>query len=172
MRGQAFIIFRNLKDAANAKNGLSGTILYHKELVLIFPVPPPKFLQKIRFAKQKSDIVAQLEGNHTKIARPQYDCVPVKRKERPADPTVISNNQAQIKKGTPPPKNFSLEIQTQIVPHKTLFVEELPKITTEQQIQIFQQYPGFKYQPIFFSPLKTKKRGQVFCPNESGFCRI
>lgn len=44
MRGQAFIIFRNLKDAANAKNGLSGTILYHKELVLIFPVPPPKFL--------------------------------------------------------------------------------------------------------------------------------
>ena len=33
MRGQAFVSFRNLKDACNAKNGLVGTSLYHKELV-------------------------------------------------------------------------------------------------------------------------------------------
>merc|ERR1711935_92887 len=59
MRGQAFVIFRNLKDAANAKNGLVGTSLYHKEL-------------KIRFAKEKSDVVAQLEGTFVKKSRPGY----------------------------------------------------------------------------------------------------
>ena len=40
--------------------------------------------------------------------------------------------------------NKIIEQQNTIVPHKTLFVEELPKITTDHLIQIFQQYPGFK----------------------------
>jgi len=46
------------------------------------------------------------------------------------------------------------EQQSAIVPHKTLFVEELPKITTEHLIQIFQQYPGFK-EVRYFAPMKV-----------------
>lgn len=49
MRGQAFIVYENIEDATKALYALQGHILYYKSMV-------------IKYAKFKSDIIAQREG--------------------------------------------------------------------------------------------------------------
>merc|ERR1719469_1168500 len=74
-----------------------------------------------------------------------YECIPGKRVEGSSEVPKDNTAAIQAKK---------VEVQNTIVPHKTLFVEELPKITTDHLIQIFQQYPGFK-EVRYFAPMKV-----------------
>jgi len=135
MRGQAFVIFKDIENAKNAKADLSGHVLYNKEM-------------RIKFAKAKSDLVAKKEGTYEHKERMGYECVPITRKEKRVDTLAKEGNSLSVI------NTKKVETQSQIVPHKTLFVEELPKITTDHLIQIFQQYPGFK-EVRYFAPMKV-----------------
>lgn len=46
--------------------------------------------------------------------------------------------------------NFEPDQDT-VVPHNVLFLEELPNVTTDSLIQLFQQYPGFR-EVRYFAP--------------------
>lgn len=43
------------------------------------------------------------------------------------------------------------EVQDQVLPNKSLYVEDLPKVTTDQLIRLFQNYAGFK-EVRYFEP--------------------
>lgn len=56
MRGQAFLIFRDINSAMEAKRRNNGRELYGKTMVI------PTHTQKIQFAKEKSDVIAKMDG--------------------------------------------------------------------------------------------------------------
>jgi U1 small nuclear ribonucleoprotein A len=49
MRGQAFVIFKDINSAMEAKQRMAGKLLFSKTM-------------KISFAKEKSDAIAKIEG--------------------------------------------------------------------------------------------------------------
>ena len=56
MRGQAFLIFRDINSAMEAKRRNNGRELYGKTMV------KSTHTQKIQFAKEKSDVIAKMDG--------------------------------------------------------------------------------------------------------------
>lgn len=64
MKGQAFIIFRTLTSAVNARKALNEVELYGKPM-------------KIHFSKMKSDVIAKQDGSY----KPRQRQAPVNIKE-------------------------------------------------------------------------------------------
>lgn len=56
MRGQAFIIYRDINSAMEAKRKLHGKELYGKTIVIIY------LTQRIQFAREKSDAISKIDG--------------------------------------------------------------------------------------------------------------
>ncbi len=56
MRGQAFIVFRDINSAMEAKRRVNGAELFNKNIVTV------QITQKVTFAKEKSDIIAKMDG--------------------------------------------------------------------------------------------------------------
>jgi hypothetical protein len=65
MRGQAFIIFKDINSAMEAKRKLQSKELFGKKLVFIF------LMERITFAKEKSDSIAKIEGTFNMREKPK-----------------------------------------------------------------------------------------------------
>lgn len=79
-----------------------------------------------------------------------YKCVPKTGKKRTKEQEVIKikNSKLFAVKGI----LIAPAVQS-LSPNKVLFIEELPNVTTESLIQLFQKYPGFK-EVRYFAPKK------------------
>lgn len=115
LRGQAFIIFRDIEGASKAIRTMQGFIFFDKPL-------------RIQYAKTESDTITKQKG--TFVQRPAKPKLEIKKKERSA------------LNGNAPGKMQDVVDQE---PNKILFLTNLPDETNEAMLTLlFNQFPGFK----------------------------
>ncbi len=144
MRGQAFVVFKDVTAATNAIKGMQGFPFFGQEM-------------SITFAKGKSDCVAKLDGTYLprdaaeKQRKRKVDEERRKKKqeERDAERAALKAAAAEEKAGPDAgaadgdaaPMEQEEEAPTE--PNKILFVQGLPVQFPKMALQmLFQQYPG------------------------------
>jgi RNA recognition motif-containing protein len=119
MRGQAFVVMKDVESATRALNVIQGFPFYNK-------------LLDIQYARIDSDIIAKMEGTYEQQKRKREE-----EKERRL-------KEAKKPKETPAAQPAAVPIVYEI-PNNILFIQNLPEDVTKQSVsQLFQQYPGFK----------------------------
>ncbi|GFT23739.1 u1 small nuclear ribonucleoprotein A [Nephila pilipes] len=154
MRGQAFVIFDNVKSAANALTTMQSFPFYDKPM-------------RIQFAKSDSDVIAKRKGTYVKrIKEPRPEIGDKKKKKASKDPFKVPEQVPQqpgLLPGVPPgamvqslvPNIFSSHqgippAMQQIPPrdqprNHILFLTKLPKETNESMLSlVFRRFRGFK----------------------------
>lgn len=142
MRGQAFVVFKDIPSATNALRSMQGFPFYDKPM-------------RIAYAKSKSDAVAKLDNTFVPRER--------KRDRRRQEEPVKKKPQKQIRQSVPiiPPKETPAEngpapaaapstpavgtTAAPELPNQILFLSNLPDETTEIMLSmLFQQFTGYK----------------------------
>ncbi|KAI9589683.1 U1 small nuclear ribonucleoprotein A [Glossina fuscipes] len=122
MRGQAFVIFKEIASASNALRTMQGFPFYDKPM-------------RIAYAKTDSDIVAKIKGTFKE--RP--------KKVRPSKPVVTTDDKKDKKKKASNAENTNPNTQSEQPPNQILFLTNLPEETNEMMLSmLFNQFPGFK----------------------------
>jgi len=117
LRGQAWVIFKEVNSATNAMRSMQGFPFYDKPM-------------RIAYAKQDSDVIAKMKGTYTER--------PKKTKEEKNKKKKTKEN---IKKQL---HSFGAPLGEQ-PPNQILFLTYLPEETNEVMLQmLFTQFPGFK----------------------------
>lgn len=131
MRGQAFVIFKELGSSTNALRQLQGFPFYGKPM-------------RIQYAKTDSDIISKMRGTFADKE---------KKKEKKKAKTMEQAAAAANKKpgqGTPNAANTqgTAAPNPQVPdypPNYILFLNNLPEETNEMMLSmLFNQFPGFK----------------------------
>lgn len=119
MRGQAFVVMKDVESATRAMNVINGFAFYNK-------------LLDIQYARIDSDIIAKMEGTYEQQKRKREE-----EKERRL-------KEAKKPKETPAVAPAVVPVVYE-VPNNILFIQNLPSDVTKQSVSsLFQQYPGFK----------------------------
>jgi len=121
MRGQAFVIFKEISSASNALRTMQGFPFYDKPM-------------KIQYSKSDSDIIAKMKGTFKE--RP-------KRIKPPKNIISSEEKKEKKKKNTNPDGSSAANIEQP--PNQILFLTNLPEETNEMMLSmLFNQFPGFK----------------------------
>ncbi|KII67724.1 U2 small nuclear ribonucleoprotein B'' [Thelohanellus kitauei] len=75
MKGQAFVVFKDIDNACVAHRAMQSFIFYNKPM-------------RVQFAKKKSDAIAKMDGTYVPRERGPYVEGPRKRKTAPRSPTA------------------------------------------------------------------------------------
>lgn len=141
MRGQAFVIFKELSSASNALRSMQGFPFYDKPMVrnltlYMTAISLSLYSQRINFAKSDSDLVAKTKGTFTERPKlPRSDKPEKKKKEKRAP----GSGPAVTAGGIP---HSALVEQP---PNAILFLTNLPEETNDVMLtMLFNQFPGFK----------------------------
>uniref|UniRef100_A0A8C4T492 Small nuclear ribonucleoprotein polypeptide B2 n=1 Tax=Erpetoichthys calabaricus TaxID=27687 RepID=A0A8C4T492_ERPCA len=124
MRGQAFVVFKELTSATNALRQLQGFPFYNKPM-------------RIQYAKTDSDILSKVKGTFA-------DKDKKKERKKKAQEQAAAN---ALKK---PQQVMTSTSSTSIItpdnpPNNILFLNNLPEETNEMMLSmLFNQFPGFK----------------------------
>eukprot|EP00003_Mantamonas_plastica_P020397 TRINITY_DN3293_c0_g2_i3.p1 TRINITY_DN3293_c0_g2~~TRINITY_DN3293_c0_g2_i3.p1 ORF type:complete len:299 (+),score=121.25 TRINITY_DN3293_c0_g2_i3:67-897(+) len=130
MRGQAFIIFKELQSATNAMRELQGMEFLGKNLI-------------IEYAKDKSDFVANLDGTLTQVkaAREERKKKEAKEKAERAELGIEDEEKQKAKKQQ---KMFQ-RLAKVTERNKSLFVSNVADDTNEEEISaLFGGFEGFQ----------------------------
>lgn len=139
MRGQAFVIFKEISSATTALRSMQGFPFYEKPM-------------KIQYSKTDSDVIAKLKGTYTER--------PKKVKKIPEEAGLESRKakkkagKEQARAAAQQPARHPLHpvhpgVGTTNVPeqppNQILFLTNLPDETNEMMLSmLFNQFPGFK----------------------------
>ncbi|RWS12477.1 U1 small nuclear ribonucleoprotein A-like protein [Dinothrombium tinctorium] len=124
MRGQAFVIFKDINSATNALRSMQGFPFYDKAM-------------RIQYAKTDSDLIAKSKGTFVERPRLPRSDEPKKKKK---DKKGSQGPHVNYTQGGIP---FSALVDQP--PNNILFLTNLPEETTEMMLTIlFNQFPGFK----------------------------
>lgn len=149
MRGQAFVIFKDISSATNAIRSMQGFPFYDKPM-------------RIQYSKKDSDIIAKIKG--TFVERPK------RKKEEEGDVAKKSKKKSAAQKQAAAPVMPQIQPVAQITPqvqpaaaappsaaapaptaipeqppNQILFLTNLPEETNEMMLSmLFNQFPGFK----------------------------
>ncbi|CAG9805286.1 unnamed protein product [Chironomus riparius] len=119
MRGQAFIIFKEISSATNAIRTMQGFPFYDKPM-------------RINYSKTESDVIAKMKGTFKE------------RQKKPKAPKVIEEKKAK-KKTIDPAQAAINSSNIEQPPNQILFLTNLPDETNEMMLSmLFNQFPGFK----------------------------
>ncbi|XP_040832225.1 U1 small nuclear ribonucleoprotein A isoform X3 [Ochotona curzoniae] len=140
MRGQAFVIFKEVSSATNALRSMQGFPFYDKPM-------------RIQYAKTDSDIIAKMKGTFVERDRKREKRKP-KSQETPsakkaaqggaAAPVVGAVQGNGVPQGCCAHGPFSLQL-SENPPNHILFLTNLPEETNELMLSmLFNQFPGFK----------------------------
>jgi len=129
MRGQAFVIFKEINSATNAIRSMQGFPFYDKQM-------------RIAFSKKDSDCIAKMKGTfqeRPKKIKPNEPAVARKKKKDRSQPELIPNKDRLSQPGA----------LTDQPPNQILFLTNLPTETNEKTNEmmltmLFNQFPGFK----------------------------
>ncbi|EDV34463.2 uncharacterized protein Dana_GF21334 [Drosophila ananassae] len=122
MRGQAFVVFKEIGSASNALRTMQGFPFYDKPM-------------RIAYSKSDSDIVAKIKGTFKE--RP--------KKIKPPKPAPGADEKKDKKKKPTSAENSNPNTQTEQPPNQILFLTNLPEETNEMMLSmLFNQFPGFK----------------------------
>lgn len=142
MRGQAFVIFKEINSATNALRSMQGFPFYDKPM-------------RIQYSKSDSDLVAKLKG--TFVERPKKP----KRLEEGQESKKAKKKAAKEQARQQANLNHQMGINMQPgmmmqplqspasmpeqPPNQILFLTNLPEETNEMMLSmLFNQFPGFK----------------------------
>ena len=121
MRGQAFVIFKEVTSATNALRSMQGFPFYDKPM-------------RINYAKTDSDMIAKIKGTFTE--RPKKAPAEIKKKSKKSKNTGA---------GAGGPGAVSQGSVDNAPPNQILFLTNLPGETNEMMLSmLFNQFPGFK----------------------------
>jgi len=131
MRGQAFVIFKDITAASTAVKSMQGFPFYDKPM-------------RIAFAKTDSDAIAKMKGTwQERPKRPASEQKAAKSKKKkvgggPGGPAAAADNvNVQANIGGGPIHDAP--------PNQILFLTSLPEETNEMMLSmLFNQFPGFK----------------------------
>ncbi|EAT33559.1 AAEL002980-PA [Aedes aegypti] len=122
MRGQAFIIFKEIASATNAMRTMQGFPFYDKPM-------------RINYSKTDSDVIAKMKGTFkerpkkAKAPKPIHQEDKKSKKQKNAEAGAAANNSATAEQP----------------PNQILFLTNLPEETNEMMLSmLFNQFPGFK----------------------------
>ncbi|XP_067006084.1 U1 small nuclear ribonucleoprotein A [Anabrus simplex] len=154
MRGQAFVIFKEINSATTALRSMQGFPFYDKPM-------------RIQYSKSDSDIISKMKGTFTE--RPKK----VKKVVVPADENILDSKKAKRKAAKEqarllnpvsgmlsqplsqtgynqlqPSQSLNPLVSTSVPeqpPNQILFLTNLPDETSEMMLSmLFNQFPGFK----------------------------
>ncbi|KAI8485928.1 PREDICTED: U1 small nuclear ribonucleoprotein A-like [Branchiostoma belcheri] len=162
MRGQAFVIFKDINSATQALRSMQGFPFYDKPM-------------RIAYSKTDSDAIAKMKGTYVERKKKErQEKAPKKPAPRPqaAAPAQIPPQQQQRMQQQPPPmmqqqmapggptpgmgqppqqmmpgmaQPSQPQPQAEQPPNNILFLTNLPEETTEMMLSmLFNQFPGFK----------------------------
>jgi len=131
MRGQAFIVFKDIGSATNALRSMQGFPFYDKPM-------------RVQYGKSESDAVAKLKGTWKPDGTRRKD--PALRK---AKKTKAAAKAAALEKAaggaTVNGEGDQGDSGPEQPPNQILFLTRLPEETNEMMLQmLFNQFPGFK----------------------------
>jgi len=116
MRGQAFVVFKEVTSATNAMRSMQGFPFYDKPM-------------RIAYSKTDSDIIAKMKGTFQE--RPKRAPTDVAKKSKKKPSKAEAAKQSGHVMDAPP--------------NQILFLTNLPEETNEMMLQmLFNQFPGFK----------------------------
>ncbi|KAJ0178499.1 hypothetical protein K1T71_006322 [Dendrolimus kikuchii] len=128
MRGQAFVIFKEISNATVALRSMQGFPFYDKPM-------------RIQYSKSDSDVIAKLKGTFHE------------RPKRPKMPKATEDGRKKKNKEAGRPgavhgvgaPNLMNNINVEQPPNQILFLTNLPDETSEMMLSmLFNQFPGFK----------------------------
>ncbi|XP_046523332.1 U2 small nuclear ribonucleoprotein B''-like [Equus quagga] len=131
MRGQAFVIFKELGSSTNALRQLQGFPFYGKPM-------------RIQYAKTDSDIISKMRGTFADKEKKKE-----KKKAKTVEQTATTANK---KPGQGTPNSVNTQGNStpnpqvpDYPPNYILFLNNLPEETNEMMLSmLFNQFPGFK----------------------------
>ncbi|NXG57890.1 RU2B protein, partial [Hemiprocne comata] len=136
MRGQAFVIFKELGSSTNALRQLQGFPFYGKPM-------------RIQYAKTDSDIISKMRGTFADKEKRKE-----KKKAKSLEQSANAANKKVIQGATQnsasAPGTAAQNQQIMILvpdnpPNYILFLNNLPEETNEMMLSmLFNQFPGFK----------------------------
>uniref|UniRef100_A0A3Q3N5K7 Small nuclear ribonucleoprotein polypeptide B2 n=1 Tax=Mastacembelus armatus TaxID=205130 RepID=A0A3Q3N5K7_9TELE len=125
MRGQAFVVFKELAAATNALRQLQGFPFYNKPM-------------RIQYAKTDSEVITKVKGSYGDKEKKKEK---KKKAQEPAanlpkKPAMVSEASTNQRLSPQVPDN---------PPNYILFLSNLPEETNEMMLSmLFNQFPGFK----------------------------
>lgn len=124
MRGQAFVVFRDISSATNALRSMQGFPFYDKPM-------------HISYSKSKSDAVAKADGSFVERKKKKLEEVPKGKEGTTKKP---ASGKQSSEKPSRPSQSSGKE-----APNKILFLTNLPEETNDMMLSmLFQQFPGYK----------------------------
>ncbi|XP_061579773.1 U2 small nuclear ribonucleoprotein B'' [Cololabis saira] len=124
MRGQAFVVFKELAASTNALRQLQGFPFYNKPM-------------RIQYAKTDSDVISKMKGTHSDKEKKK------EKKKKALEPALNAT-----KKPTAVSTGLGHTPAVQVPdnpPNYILFLSNLPEETNEMMLSmLFNQFPGFK----------------------------
>jgi RNA recognition motif-containing protein len=117
MRGQAWVVFRDLECANAAKRKLTDAIFFDKAM-------------QIEYAKSKSDVVAKADG--TFVRRAKRTTREVNRQQDPEKRAAKKRLLAAKNRGTAGVPLATPLADTAAPPNKLLFIQNLPRKRAER----------------------------------------
>ena len=119
MRGQAFVVFKEIAAATNALRSMQGFPFFDKPM-------------RINYAKTDSDMIAKMKGTF-------------KEKEKKAATDLKKNKIKKPKTGAAAVTAQGQTGTENAPPNQILFLTNLPPETNEMMLSmLFNQFPGFK----------------------------
>ena len=119
MRGQAFVIFKEISSATNALRSMQGFPFYDKPM-------------RINYAKGDSDMIAKIKGTFQE--RPKKTPAELKKKSKKPKAGAAAGGAVANQGGV-----------DNAPPNQILFLTNLPTETNEMMLSmLFNQFPGFK----------------------------
>ncbi|KAL1456089.1 hypothetical protein WDU94_000843 [Cyamophila willieti] len=152
MRGQAFVIFKDISSATNALRSMQGFPFYDKPM-------------RIQYSKTDSDVISKMKGTFMerpkkvrKQPAPVEDPAEAKKSKKKAAKEQARLMQAQQQQmqalsvqppapvsHAPPPAPLAAAGVPEQPPNQILFLTNLPEETSEMMLSmLFNQFPGFK----------------------------
>jgi U2 small nuclear ribonucleoprotein B'' len=145
MRGQAFIVYREITEATKAMRSLQGFPLFDKPI-------------KIDYAKTRSNKLNVLDGeykldesNTQSIYSQMFSeskfsqGVTTIQRKREHEEDDQANKKMALDKTEEGNENEEEEEEENVIPNRILFLQNLPVDVTDKMLSyLFVQYPGFK----------------------------
>ncbi|XP_012283363.1 U1 small nuclear ribonucleoprotein A [Orussus abietinus] len=137
MRGQAFVIFKEIASATNALRSMQGFPFYDKPM-------------RIQYAKTDSDLIAKMKGTFAERPKKPKRVVPAadeeaKRAKKRAKEQAKHSQQIGYHPGLPQHPGLANTTVPEQPPNQILFLTNLPDETSEMMLSmLFNQFPGFK----------------------------
>eukprot|EP00088_Acartia_fossae_P002308 TRINITY_DN10928_c0_g2_i1.p1 TRINITY_DN10928_c0_g2~~TRINITY_DN10928_c0_g2_i1.p1 ORF type:complete len:225 (+),score=104.37 TRINITY_DN10928_c0_g2_i1:54-728(+) len=130
MRGQAFVIFKEIGSATNALRSMQGFPFYDKPM-------------RIAYSKTDSDLIAKMKGTFTE--RPKKAPMDRKKGKKGKSGGAAAGAGAMGGAGAGMGGGASMQGVDNAPPNQILFLTNLPQETNEMMLSmLFNQFPGFK----------------------------